>query len=183
MKVKLQIMAAFNNTITITGAEYRPCYVDGKKGLFHRWVDKEQPIIKINNTYGDFNANHINIILDIYRDKSVLPPEADLKIHKDTFGIVEYSDGTVAEVAPTLIRFADNKLSEYAFCGSGRAQGSNVTDKHPVDEFICSECGFVMRDFSETVIDLDADDEYCREFYFRYCPRCGTKIESEGAKK
>ena len=33
----------------------------------------------------------------------------------ETFGIVEYEDGTIHEVEPTQIRFADNAMREYAF--------------------------------------------------------------------
>lgn len=165
-------MKGHDSTITITTAEYRPCYVDGKKALFHRWIDKEQPIMKINAFCSN---NHIDTILDTFHKKGIIPAEADLTLHKDTYGIVEYADGTVAEVAPTLIRFDDDKLSEYAF-SRGHEKGRNVTDNHPVDEFICSECGFTTREFSETVIDEDAEDEYCREFYIKYCPQCGAQI-------
>jgi predicted RNA-binding Zn-ribbon protein involved in translation (DUF1610 family) len=55
-------------------------------------------------------------------------------------------------------------------------QGKNISKMHPVDEFICSECGMIMRDFSRIEIDEDRDDEFCYEFEFRYCPRCGAKI-------
>lgn len=33
----------------------------------------------------------------------------------ETFGTVEYDDGTIHEVEPTQIRFVDNAMSEYAF--------------------------------------------------------------------
>lgn len=36
-------------TIEIQNAEYRPCLVDGKKALFHRWAEKQQAILKITN--------------------------------------------------------------------------------------------------------------------------------------
>lgn len=85
-------MAAHNNTITITGAEYRPCYVDGKKALFHRWVDCRKIV-----------------------EPSVLKGGHGGGVIARTFGIVEYADGTVAEVAPSTIRFDDDKLSDYAF--------------------------------------------------------------------
>lgn len=57
--------------------------------------------------------------------------------------------------------------------------GENITKNHPVDEFICSECGLIMRDCCRYEIDEDTDppDENCYEFKFRYCPRCGIKID------
>lgn len=56
----------------------------------------------------------------------------------------------------------------------------NVSDCHPVDEFICSNCNLIMRDCCRYEIDEDADgDESCFEFAFRYCPRCGAKVIKE----
>jgi hypothetical protein len=55
--------------------------------------------------------------------------------------------------------------------------GRNITENHPVDEFVCSECGFICEDWSEVVWDEDANDRNNREFEFNYCPNCGSKIE------
>lgn len=53
----------------------------------------------------------------------------------------------------------------------------NISNQHPVDEFICSECKLIMRDLTRVEIDEDADgDESYLEFEFRYCPRCGAKV-------
>ena len=58
-------------------------------------------------------------------------------------------------------------------------RGENITEMHPVDEFICSECGIIMRDCCRYEIDEDDGDEICYEFVFRFCPRCGAKIDYE----
>ena len=56
--------------------------------------------------------------------------------------------------------------------------GKNITQKHPVDEFICSERGFITRECCRYKIDEDADgDESLLEFEFRYCPCCGAKMD------
>ena len=58
----------------------------------------------------------------------------------------------------------------------------NLTKENPVDEFICSECGFMTDDFSRTEIDEDIDDGIWyedrtrREFEIKYCPNCGAKV-------
>lgn len=58
--------------------------------------------------------------------------------------------------------------------------GKNITQNHPVDEFICSECGFITRECCRYKIDEDADgDESMLEFEFRYCPCCGAKMDGE----
>ena len=54
--------------------------------------------------------------------------------------------------------------------------GYNATSMNPVDEFVCSECGFICTDFRETVYDEESDYTYYRECVFDYCPKCGAKI-------
>lgn len=86
--------------ITTTTAEYRPCYANGKKALFHRWTE----------------------------EAGVLPPSIMKGGHsggqiRTAFAIVEYEDGTIALVLPQKIRFIDNKFKEYDF-----TEGRSNTD-------------------------------------------------------
>ncbi len=85
-------MSGINGTITIATSEYRPCYVDGKKALFHKWVDKSEIV-----------------------SPSVLKGGHAGGVICDTFGLVEFENGVVGEVYPHKIKFADNKIHEYAF--------------------------------------------------------------------
>lgn len=56
----------------------------------------------------------------------------------------------------------------------------NDSKMHPSDEFICSNCGLILRENCRYEIDEDADgDESCYEFEIKYCPRCGRKIIEE----
>lgn len=85
-------MAALDGIITFSTAEYRPCYVDGEKAVFHKWVE-----------YSD-----------------IIPPSPMVGGHvggarKYTLAIVEFESGRIAEVPPTTIKFADNKIKEFAF--------------------------------------------------------------------
>ncbi len=57
--------------------------------------------------------------------------------------------------------------------------GENITKMHPTDEFICSECGLIMRDFEEIRVDEENDECYY-EFEFKYCPKCGAKMDGKG---
>lgn len=68
-------------------SEYRPCYVNGRKALFHRWVNTANPAAP----------------------KGVDPNDEKVKFfqHRSTTGLVEYEDGTLARVWPQDIRFAD----------------------------------------------------------------------------
>lgn len=103
-------MASLSSEIVITH-ELRPCYVDGKKALFHRWIDKETPIVKINAMLTEKALDRIKSKIE----NGMIPPIGDVVFQKTVFAIVEYHDGTVAEVEPTSIIFADSKINEYAF--------------------------------------------------------------------
>lgn len=52
----------------------------------------------------------------------------------------------------------------------------NVTDQHPVDQFICSECGTILEDFSLCKIDEDSGDKTYYEYELKFCPACGRAI-------
>ena len=67
--------------------EYRPCYANGRKALFHRWVNTANPTTP----------------------KGVDPSDEKVKFfqHRSTTGLVEFEDGTLARVWPQDIRFAD----------------------------------------------------------------------------
>lgn len=67
--------------------EYRPCYVNGRQALFHRWVNTANPVLPKGVDPGDERAKFFQ--------------------HRSTTGLVEYEDGTLARVWPQEIRFAD----------------------------------------------------------------------------
>lgn len=73
--------------------ERRPCYVNGKRAMFHFW----------------------------YQDSRVVPPSVLTGGHKGgvvagALGIVEFEDGTVDCTEPWKIKFADGgRFEEYAF--------------------------------------------------------------------
>ncbi len=114
-------MAALDGTITFETGEYRPCLVsDNNTGaihkkrvaLFHRWVDIEQPTLKINTLCG---VDTVNEIVKRFKENQLIPNDTDIIKYKCTYGLVEYDDGTVAEVEPCKIQFVDNKIKGYAF--------------------------------------------------------------------
>lgn len=99
-------------TIKIQNAEYRPCFVDGKKALFHRWAEKQQAILKITNVC---SAEVIAEIKRQYETNGIVPPNCEVGTTTDCLGIVEFEDGAVAEVKPSKIRFVTGKFKEYSF--------------------------------------------------------------------
>lgn len=53
--------------------------------------------------------------------------------------------------------------------------GKNETRMNPVDEFICSECGFTSREMSR----YDAEEDAYYEFEPNFCPNCGADMRGE----
>lgn len=107
-------MAALDGKITI-GIDYRPCIVHipavtrnrrqdlsvyrevvepekDVKALFHCWSHRSE-VVGESYLRGGHSAGQVS----------------------STFAIVEFEDGTVHEVEPWNIRFADNVMNEYAF--------------------------------------------------------------------
>lgn len=66
----------------MTDSEYRPCFVKGKKALFHRWADRAQVV-----------------------GESILKGGHPAGQLWEVFGIIEYEDGTINEAYPNEIRF------------------------------------------------------------------------------
>jgi hypothetical protein len=80
-------MATINQAFTITH-QTRPCWVDGRRAIFHRWTDSARPV-KPRGMEEDEAA-------DRYQLHSV-------------HALVEYEDGTVERVWPNTVRFADSR--------------------------------------------------------------------------
>ena len=55
--------------------------------------------------------------------------------------------------------------------------GENITENNPVDEFVCSECGIILEDWSKVEIDEDDGERTNHEYAFRYCPNCGKPMK------
>lgn len=56
--------------------------------------------------------------------------------------------------------------------------GRNITEANPVDEFMCSKCGFACEIF-ENIYDYEGYLDCQRECNPDFCPRCGAKMDEE----
>lgn len=54
-------------------------------------------------------------------------------------------------------------------------RGYNATECHPSDEFVCSECGLVLRDHVRYDPE-DGDEDIVYEYNPKFCPECGAKM-------
>lgn len=89
--------------------KYRPCVVDGKKALFHRWADKGKLVVRLDGIFTEKKLQEAS--LHIYQDDDLIITDrkSDVVQIQQTYGIVEYENGVVAEVEPEKIVFTDNK--------------------------------------------------------------------------
>lgn len=78
-------MSALDGVLEIRGP-LRPCMVDDKKALFHQWSHKAQ-VVGPSLAIGGHGGGQL----------------------EQTVAIVEYEDGTVAEVYPYRVRFLDTQ--------------------------------------------------------------------------
>ena len=82
--------------------QHRPCEVDGRPALFHRWVEEDRVLL---NVTAMVPAWEVGLLVRRYRQQNVAAPGLDAEIIRETFALVEYQDGTVAKVKPELLRF------------------------------------------------------------------------------
>ena len=54
-------------------------------------------------------------------------------------------------------------------------RGRNLSEQHPADEFVCSECGFTTQEFDS--YDPEEDAHY--EFIIKFCPNCGADMRGD----
>lgn len=81
--------------IIVRETEYRPCYVHGKKALFHRWANDARATLPRGVEPGE-NARYFQF--------------------RSTMGIVEYEDGAIGRVYPNEVKFSDGgHFREYAW--------------------------------------------------------------------
>lgn len=75
--------------------EYRPCWVRGRKALFHRWANDARPQLPHGQEPGE-NARYYQF--------------------RSTKALVEFEDGTVEAVWPQYVKFADGgRFRDYAW--------------------------------------------------------------------
>ena len=102
-------MAYLESTITLRSGEYRPCFVDGKKALFHGWVDE----------------NNLVPISPIGGEQKVGGPLLLCKSEKETYGLVELESGEIITVFPKFIKFIPMNFNEYCFEDKGEKNNVN----------------------------------------------------------
>ena len=88
-------MGALDGKVLITTSKGRPCWVDGRRAIFLRWIDSARPA-KPRGKEDDENVPHFQLY--------------------SVRGLVEYEDGTLRRVWPTDIQFADSAAAFGGIC-------------------------------------------------------------------
>ena len=84
--------------------------------------------------------------------------------------IVEYEDGTIYEVEPTQIRFADNAMREYVFPEENESREKSEDEWKPLKRvgYVCPKCGKGTMKLDEGIVLTSNPPQY------RYqCDKCG----------
>lgn len=92
--------------LTMDELHARPCKVDGVPALFHRWVERDEGLLKIDAL---IHPEEMARIDKHYRTAGIIPPCCSMEVIRKTYALVEYRDGSVHMVAPELVTFTDKE--------------------------------------------------------------------------
>ncbi len=87
----------------------RVCEVNGKPARFHRWVEEDKAMLKINCFA---RTDEQDRLVRRFREAAVIPAGTSVETARQTFALVEYEDGTVAKVEPEKVKFTDRRVTE-----------------------------------------------------------------------
>ena len=79
-----------------------PCVVTGVRCKFHRFVDEDRVMVRVNAFMSEAQLDELRRKL---KDELVFPQFADTKILRKTWALVEYPDGSLRRVDPEEVRF------------------------------------------------------------------------------
>ena len=96
--------------------KHRHCYASNKKALFHKWIDIDEVLVKINGCVSSDDLRKINEIIDTIITNNVYSSNFNTEVIKRTYAIVEYEDGTIDYIDPKSIRFIDGKSYFDDYC-------------------------------------------------------------------
>ena len=87
-------------------AELRPCEANGKQCLFHRFVDDDQAMLKINAFVKEDEVKHL---YSRFKRDGIIEPCCSTEIIRRTLALVEYPDGSLGLADPMCVQFLDRE--------------------------------------------------------------------------
>lgn len=88
------------------GKHERPCLADDKPATFHRWVDEDKALLKINCF---MRPEETERAVRTFKEEGWYPNTCSTERVRTCFALVEYPDGSVGKVKPELIQFLDRR--------------------------------------------------------------------------
>lgn len=85
----------------------RPCVVDGRPALFHRWIEEDHVLLRHKALMRSPEERHY--AERYFFEKNVCLPECAFDIITETLALVEYKNGVVAKVKPEQVRFVNTE--------------------------------------------------------------------------
>ena len=82
--------------------QHRPCEVDGRPALFHRWIEEDRALLRFDTFM--LPEDRARLARE-FSEGCIIPAGCFTDVIRETFALVEYKDGTIAKVKPELIRF------------------------------------------------------------------------------
>ena len=91
---------------------------------------------------------------------------------------ISYNEKPHGRIVATIPIFGDFYLDISTIEAVPVVHGyNNNQNYHEVDEFRCSECGLHLEGWERHIYDEECEDNFTKEFAFKYCPNCGAKMK------
>lgn len=84
----------------------RPCLVDDKPATFHRWVEEDKGVLRVN---GFISPTEQDRLIRRFREDGICPQGCSIETLHEIKALIEWPDGSVGMVAPRLVQFLDNR--------------------------------------------------------------------------
>lgn len=102
---KLLLGLEMKRCVECRGPE-RPCLVEGKFCTFHRWMDEDSALLRIN---AYMSPNEQEKLHRRFKEMGLVPSCCSTEVLRTTFALIEYPDGSIGKVKPELVQFTDRE--------------------------------------------------------------------------
>lgn len=84
----------------------RPCNVDGAPALFHRFIENDRGVLKIDVFC---NESEVIKLQKRFNEDNVIGPICSLEKLRSTMALIEWPDGRLSTVAVERVQFTDRE--------------------------------------------------------------------------
>lgn len=89
------------------GQPTRPCLVDEKPAVFHRFVDEDRALLQVDRFC---RAEDMDAMVRVFKDSGVYSGKfCSTKILHSTLALVEFPDGSLKKVDPELVTLLNDE--------------------------------------------------------------------------